>query len=236
MGDLVPPGICEPGGSGIFLPLFPTAELEWPTGLRATLYLVGLLWTFLGVAIVADVFMAAIEVITSREKAVKLPDGSTVKVKIWNATVANLTLMALGSSAPEILMSVIEITLSETPYYAGELGPGTIVGSAAFNMLVIIAVCMVAIPPPGGRKIDDLAVFGVTATFSIFAYLWLLVILSVSSPNVVTVTEALLTFIFFPVLVWISYLADIKFFSERKIVPSHIVRLGGVITKVSTSS
>ena len=27
---------------------------------------------------------------------------------VWNATVANLTLMALGSSAPEILLSVYE--------------------------------------------------------------------------------------------------------------------------------
>jgi solute carrier family 8 (sodium/calcium exchanger) len=30
-----------------------------------------------------------------------------IDVEVWNATVANLTLMALGSSAPEILLSVI---------------------------------------------------------------------------------------------------------------------------------
>lgn len=29
-----------------------------------------------------------------------------LQVKVWNSTVANLTLMALGSSAPEILLSV----------------------------------------------------------------------------------------------------------------------------------
>lgn len=28
---------------------------------------------------------------------------------MWNETVSNLTLMALGSSAPEILLSVIEV-------------------------------------------------------------------------------------------------------------------------------
>ena len=45
------------------------------------------------------------------DEVVALPDGRTkrVEVTIWNATVANLTLMALGSSAPEILLSVIEI-------------------------------------------------------------------------------------------------------------------------------
>ena len=42
---------------------------------------------------------------------ITLPDGeTTVKtVRIWNETVANLTLMALGSSAPEILLAVIEV-------------------------------------------------------------------------------------------------------------------------------
>jgi solute carrier family 8 (sodium/calcium exchanger) len=29
-------------------------------------------------------------------------------VNVWNPTVANLTLMALGSSAPEILLNVIQ--------------------------------------------------------------------------------------------------------------------------------
>ena len=65
-------------------------------------------------------------------------------VLVWNGTIANLTLMALGSSAPEILLSVIEITTSG--FYAGELGPSTIVGSAAFNLLCISAVCVTAIP------------------------------------------------------------------------------------------
>ena len=48
-----------------------------------------------------------------------------IEVRIWNDTVANLTLMALGSSAPEILLSVIEIVGNN--FNAGDLGPGTIV-------------------------------------------------------------------------------------------------------------
>jgi hypothetical protein len=58
-------------------------------------------------------FMAAIEVITAREKEtkVKKPNGEVqlVVVRIWNETVASLTLMALGSSTAEILLSIIEI-------------------------------------------------------------------------------------------------------------------------------
>ena len=45
-----------------------------------------------------------------------------VEVRVWNDTIANLTLMALGSSAPEIILNVIEIVGSS--FVAGELGPG----------------------------------------------------------------------------------------------------------------
>ena len=99
-----------------------------------------LLYLFLGISIVADIFMEAIEVICSNTEAVEVVDPEGKKyiyeVPIWNATVANLTLMALGSSAPEILLSVIETvtTLGQVP---GELGVFSIVGSAAFNLLVI---------------------------------------------------------------------------------------------------
>ena len=70
--------------------------------------------------------------------------SSTIKVKVWNKTVANLSLMVLGSSAPEIMLSVIEIFGEH--FEAGSLGPGTIVGSAAFNFFVIIGICNFVIP------------------------------------------------------------------------------------------
>lgn len=40
---------------GLLLPFLD--ESKWSTGLRATLYLSGLLYSFLGVAIAADLFM-----------------------------------------------------------------------------------------------------------------------------------------------------------------------------------
>jgi len=89
--------------------------------------------------------MEAIEVVCSKTKQVEVSDKEgkryTYDVPIWNATIANLTLMALGSSAPEILLSVIDTlnTLGETP---GELGVFSIVGSGAFNLLAISAVCI----------------------------------------------------------------------------------------------
>mmetsp|Transcript_53252 Transcript_53252/g.84682 ORF Transcript_53252/g.84682 Transcript_53252/m.84682 type:complete len:744 (+) Transcript_53252:1-2232(+) len=154
--------------------------------------------------------MEAIETVTAKERVVwmKVHGGTKHKFhkRVWNDTVANLTLMALGSSAPEILLSVIE--LMGNSFFAGELGPSTIVGSAAFNLLVITAVCISAIPAPEVRKIDGLSVFGVTASLSVFAYVWLIVILQMMTPDVVTTTEAILTFTFFPLLVILAFLAD----------------------------
>lgn len=127
--------------------------------------------------------------------------------------------MALGSSAPEILLSVIETvsTLGSTP---GELGPSTIVGSAAFNLLVISAVSIMAVSPDieqqdpdpevpkGVKKINDLGVFGITTVSSIFAYVWLYLVLKVISPNYVELWEAWLTFAFFIILIVAAYFAD----------------------------
>jgi len=64
--------------------------------------------------------------------------------------------MALGSSAPEILLSCIEIV--GNGFRAGELGPGTIVGSAAFNLFVITGVCIIGVPFPETRRIEAINV------------------------------------------------------------------------------
>lgn len=176
-----------------------------------------LFYTFAGVGIVADKFMDAITVITSvgKWRAYVDPDTGQQKsthIKMWNPTVANLTLMALGSSAPEIMLSIIEIVAGE--YYSGELGPSTIVGSAAFNMLVILAVCVQAPEVGDVRKIRDFTVFGITAFCSVFAYVWLLFILTKNTEGIVGVTEGTCSFLFFPLMVAVAYLADTGFFGS----------------------
>ncbi|XP_061693813.1 sodium/calcium exchanger 1b isoform X1 [Syngnathoides biaculeatus] len=199
---------CSPG---VMLPVWEPMNPSFGDKVaRATVYFVALVYMFLGVSIIADRFMASIEVITSQEKeiTIKKPNGetSTTTVRIWNETVSNLTLMALGSSAPEILLSVIEVV--GHGFDAGTLGPSTIVGSAAFNMFVIIGICVWVVPDGETRKVKHLRVFFVTASWSIFAYIWLYLILSVISPGVVQVWEALLTFFFFPICVVFAWIAD----------------------------
>lgn len=202
---------CE---GGLVVPLWPPADTSQLTAAdttgRAIVFLLSLIYLFLGVSIVADRFMAAIEVITSKEKVLvyRKPNGeeASTTVRVWNETVSNLTLMALGSSAPEIMLSVIEVM--RKGFRAGELGPSTIVGSASFNLFIIIAICMYVIPDNETRRIKHPRVFFVTAVWSIFAYIWLYIILSVSSYGVVEIWEGVVTFLFFPILVVLAWIAD----------------------------
>ncbi|XP_073464653.1 sodium/calcium exchanger 3 isoform X1 [Aquarana catesbeiana] len=197
--------------AGVILPIwYPENPSLGDKIARVIVYFVAMIYMFLGVSIIADRFMASIEVITSQEREIiiKKTNGETTAttIRVWNETVSNLTLMALGSSAPEILLTLIEIC--GHGFYAGDLGPSTIVGSAAFNMFIIIAICVYVIPDGEVRKIKHLRVFFVTAAWSIFAYIWLYMILAVFSPGVVQVWEGLLTLFFFPVCVVLAWVAD----------------------------
>ncbi|XP_039248320.2 sodium/calcium exchanger 3-like isoform X1 [Styela clava] len=199
---------------GVFLPVWPPTEVDLiPTADkvgRACVYFFSLFYLFLGVSIIADRFMASIEVITSKEKEVTVtkPNGEVIvtTVRVWNETVSNLTLMALGSSAPEIMLSVIEVI--GKGFTAGELGPSTIVGSASFNLFIIIAICMYVIPDGEIRKVKHPRVFFITAVWSIMAYIWLYLILAVFSKGVVEIWEGVVTLLFFPMLVVLAWIAD----------------------------
>ncbi|KAK0152702.1 Sodium/potassium/calcium exchanger 4 [Merluccius polli] len=78
---------------------------------------------FLALAIICDDYF-----VTSLEKICEKLDLSE--------DVAGATFMAAGSSAPELFASVIGVFITH-----GDVGVGTIVGSAVFNILCIIGVC-----------------------------------------------------------------------------------------------
>lgn len=161
------------------------------------IYLVTLVYIFVGVSIISDIFMDSITVITSAKRKIKVRDENAEVIEkeviVWNSTVANLTLMALGSSAPEIMLNVVEtvMTLGMRP---GELGASTIVGSAAFNLLVISGVSIMAVTEDtdertkeeiledgtdkGVKKIGKVKVFALTTVFSILAYVWMWIVLA----------------------------------------------------------
>lgn len=201
-------------------------ENLWSAGLRGFLYTLAMFYLFLGIAIVADMFMGSIEVITSKKRKItrfdpEKQESVEIEVFVWNETVANLTLMALGSSAPEILLAVIETIqdiLSDGAQGADQdgLGTFTIIGSASFNMLLITAICVVSVPTDTVKRVREFGVFIVTAVWSLFAYLWLLVTLKWISPEEVEIWEAFVTLAFFPLLVFTSWCQDHGWWWSRR--------------------
>lgn len=200
--------VCE---SWLLLP----AENLWHEGIRGVIYLICMFYFFVGIAIASDIFMNSIESLTSKERTVAKWDqerGEIVKfrVRIWNETVANLTLMALGSSAPEILLATIETagTLGEDTSNEDSLGVFTIIGSAAFNLLIITAVCIASVPDNSVKYIREFGVFLLTAIWSMFAYIWMLVVVRYWTPGVITPWEAWITLGYMPLFVFLAYLQD----------------------------
>lgn len=97
------------------------ADPEW----FAVIIFLGILYTFLAIAIVCDeLFVPALEEIAS-EKHLNL-----------SMDVAGATLMAAGGSAPELFTSIFGTFVQKS-----EVGIGTVVGSAVFNVLFVIAMC-----------------------------------------------------------------------------------------------
>lgn len=90
----------------------------------------GLLYMFVAIAIVCDeCFVPALEVI--------------IEVLKLSPDVAGATFMAAGGSAPEFFTSLIGVQLAES-----DIGTGTIIGSAVFNVLFVIGACALIAPEP----------------------------------------------------------------------------------------
>lgn len=105
------------------------------SGGMAVLYIAGVLYCFLGLAIVCDeFFQTSLEIISD--------------VLGLTPDVAGATFLAAGSSAPELFTS-----LADAFGNANSTGTGTIVGSAMFNILVIVALSA-AVAGSGGGSID----------------------------------------------------------------------------------
>uniref|UniRef100_A0A3Q3QDR4 Sodium/potassium/calcium exchanger 1 n=1 Tax=Monopterus albus TaxID=43700 RepID=A0A3Q3QDR4_MONAL len=86
------------------------------------LHVIGMTYMFVALAIVCDeFFVPALEVITTK---LEISDD-----------VAGATFMAAGGSAPELFTSLIGVFISHS-----NVGIGTIVGSAVFNILFVIGI------------------------------------------------------------------------------------------------
>ncbi|XP_041021008.1 magnesium/proton exchanger isoform X1 [Juglans microcarpa x Juglans regia] len=188
-------------------------ETDLGAGIRTLLYFLGLAYCFIGLsAITARFFRSMENVVKQTRKVVKIDPSTGNEIvryeKVWNYTIADIALLAFGTSFPQISLATIDAIRNIGELYAGGLGPGTLVGSAAFDLFPIHAVCVV-VPKAGElKKISDIGVWLVELFWSFWAYVWLYIILEVWTPNVVTLWEALLTVLQFGLLLTHAYAQD----------------------------
>jgi len=139
---------------------------------------------FLGLSIVCDeFFVPALEVIADK----------------WDLSpdVAGATLMAAGGSAPELFTSFIGT------FRMSDVGFGTIVGSAVFNILFVIGMCAVCANEPLALTWWPLAR---DCSYYIMSLGVLSLFFSVSSPMQIMWWEALLLF-----LLYIGYVVFMRY-------------------------
>lgn len=106
-------------------PLFPPDifTLEEIKNGAVAFYIIGVIYMFVALAIVCDEFF-----VPSLDVIIEKLDISE--------DVAGATFMAAGGSAPELFTSVIGVFIAFS-----DVGIGTIVGSAVFNILFVIGMC-----------------------------------------------------------------------------------------------
>nr|BAD36898.1 Na+/Ca2+ exchanger [Asterias amurensis] len=96
-------------------------EVNHVPGLFVTIYIILIFVLFISLAIICDdFFVPSLEAISERLEL--------------SEDVAGATFMAAGSSAPELFISIIGVSKES------DVGVGTIVGTAVFNILIIIAL------------------------------------------------------------------------------------------------
>lgn len=152
-------------------------ETLLPDGVRASLYVVALAYCFVGLSAVTTRFFKSMEQIMrhSREVVVGVDPRTGAPVvrrdKMWNYTVADIALLAFGTSFPQISLATIDTIRNLGQLTTGGLGPGTLVGSAAFGLFLIHAVCVVMLRAGSKKKMLDLGVWLVELFWSFWAYI-----------------------------------------------------------------
>jgi len=163
----------------------PASVIPWPLKIYGEpeevmyyaipLYGLGVFWMFIGMAIVCDeYFVPALEVM-AEEMGI-------------SEDVAGATLMAAGGSAPELFTNLIG-TFQES-----DVGFGTIVGSAVFNVLFVIAMC--AIFSQGVLELTWWPLFR-DVSYYIFGLGVLAIFFSASSPKKMEWWESVILFLLY---------------------------------------
>lgn len=173
--------------------LIPSIRGKWRAlGLPISLYI------YIGIAIVTNRLMEAIGLITDKSRNVTVRDSKSGETKvlrtnIWNKTVANLTLVCFASYAPEFLLSMVEMYAKH--FKAGDLGPNTVLGSYAFNIIFLVGLCVTQVPKNKIKLVKNLPFILLSSALNFVTLLWLVCVLSLISYGTIEWWEGLMTMI-----------------------------------------
>lgn len=101
-------------------------ETALSKGCRTSLYFLGLVYCFFGLsAITARFFLSMENVVKHSRKVVEIdPDTKAETIsyaKVWNFTIADISLLAFGTSFPQISLATIDALRNLGNLYAGGL-------------------------------------------------------------------------------------------------------------------
>ena len=150
--------MTQVGDDNMFYPFDAAKEAERASnnkGLYAFLYTLALIFLFLGIAIISDSFMEGIEYICRKAVVYQDAGGNLLMKRAWNLAVANVSLMAVGSSGPELCLALVGVVSGTNTGLVGfptrgfvpdELGPTTGF-SEACNVLWFLFLLVVTTRP-----------------------------------------------------------------------------------------
>lgn len=89
------------------------AETKLGNGVRTFLYFVALAYCFIGLSAITARFFRSMEHVVKHSRIVEEIDPSTNTIvvkhkKVWNYTIADITLLAFGTSFPQISLATID--------------------------------------------------------------------------------------------------------------------------------
>ncbi|XP_069095339.1 sodium/potassium/calcium exchanger 2 isoform X6 [Pleurodeles waltl] len=172
------------------------------------LHIFGMIYMFIALAIVCDeFFVPSLTVITEK---LSISDD-----------VAGATFMAAGGSAPELFTSLIGVFISHS-----NVGIGTIVGSAVFNILFVIGMCALF-----SREVLNLTWWPLFRDVS-FYILGLLMLISFFLDNRITWWESLLLLtVYFMYVTFMKFNVQVEDLVKRKLHCNKVVKVTAVVSE-----
>ena len=162
-------------------------------------YIVGVIYMFVALAIVCDeFFVPSLEVII--EKLVISED------------VAGATFMAAGGSAPELFTSFIGVFVSHS-----DVGIGTIVGSAVFNILFVIGMCAIV-----SKSVLQLTWWPLFRDISFYSLSLILLIVFFADARIYYWEAMLLLCCYLAYVIFMKFNATIEFWVKSKITKNRV--------------